>query len=239
MSDEANTTVWDDTLLVKFYDENVGLAREELARRLADSTNKREEENAASEAAVAGDAPEDSPLSPGPMSFKVGDFARATYIDGLDYEGAVVSIDEKGENCTIRYLGYENEQVVPMENLLPSWGKKVRREQFFAAKHEEVGEEQPVRSKASTSASAAPNPKKSSSSSGKGKISAGGSAGLAMPPMPPLPPMFTSQNEGGEQDVVAMLTAWYMSGYYTGLYQGKKEANAIANAGAKKRTPKK
>ncbi|KAH8358002.1 hypothetical protein KR200_010937 [Drosophila serrata] len=234
MSDEVNTAAWDDSLLVKFYDENVGLAREALARRLADSTNKREEENADAEAAVAEDS---LPISPGPMVFKTGDFARATYIDGLDYEGVVVSVDEKGESCTIRYLGYENEQVVPMEDLLPSWGKKVRREQFLAAKNEEAGEEQTARFKASTSASAVQSQKKSSS--GKGKTPAGGSAWQTMPPMPPLPPMFTSQNEGGEQDVVAMLTAWYMSGYYTGLYQGKKEATAIANASAKKKTPKK
>ncbi|KAH8296250.1 hypothetical protein KR054_003637 [Drosophila jambulina] len=234
MSDE-NNAAWEDSLLVKFYDENVALAREELARRLADSTNKREEETAAAaEVAVAEDS---VPVSPGQMVFKPGDFARATYIDGLDYEGVVVSVDEKGENCTIRYLGYENEQAVPMEDLLPSWGKKVRREQFLAAKNEGAGEEQPARSKASTSASAGLNPKKSSS--GKSKTSAVGSGGLTMPPMPPLPPMFTSQNEGGDQDVVAMLTAWYMSGYYTGLYQGKKEANAIANASAKKKTPKK
>ncbi|KAH8263840.1 hypothetical protein KR038_011809 [Drosophila bunnanda] len=234
MSDEVNNAAWDDSLLIKFYDENVGLAREVLARRLADSTNKREEENAAAEAAVAEDS---LPHSPGPMVFKPGEFARATYIDGLDYEGVVVSVDEKGESCIIRYLGYENEQVVPMEDLLPSWGKKVRREQFLAAKNEEAGEEQPARFKASTSASAVLNQKKSSS--GKSKTSAGGSGWQAMPPMPPLPPMFTAQNEGGEQDVVAMLTAWYMSGYYTGLYQGKKEANAIANASAKKKTPKK
>ncbi|KAH8239780.1 hypothetical protein KR032_007791 [Drosophila birchii] len=232
MSDEVNTAAWDDSLLIKFYDENVGLAREELARRLADSTNKREEENAAAEAVVAEDS---VALSPGPIVFKPGDFARATFVDGLDYEGVVVSVDEKGESCTIRYLGYENEEVVPLEDLLPSWGKKVRREQFLAAKSEEAGEEQPARSKASTSASAGQHQNKSSS--GKGKTSAGGSGGLTMPPMPPLPPMFTSQNEGGDQDVVAMLTAWYMSGYYTGLYQGKKEANAVASA--KKKTPKK
>ncbi|XP_017029909.1 survival motor neuron protein [Drosophila kikkawai] len=236
MSDEVNNDAWDDSLLVKFYDENVGLAREELARRLADSTNKREQENASAEAAVAV-AENSSCSSPRPTVFEVGDFARATYNDGLDYEGVVVSVDEKGETCTIRYLGYENTQEVLMTDLLPSWGKQVRREQFLAAKNEEAGEEQPARSKASTSASAGVNPKKSSS--GKGKTSAGGSGGLTMPPMPPLPPMFTSQNEGGEQDVVAMLTAWYMSGYYTGLYQGKKEANAIANANAKKKTPKK
>ncbi|XP_017042980.1 survival motor neuron protein [Drosophila ficusphila] len=225
MSEEGNTAVWDDSLLVKTYDESVGLAREALARRLADSTNKREEENAATEEAGE-DSATGGPNSPEPLSFKVGDYARATYVDGLDYEGAVMTINEEKGTCVIRYLGYENEQEVLLLDLLPSWGKRARREQFLIAKKE--NDEQPGRSKASpATAGHSKNPKPF----GKGR----GSAGLVMPPMPPVPPMIAGQGDGAEQDFVAMLTAWYMSGYYTGLYQGKKEANT----GAKKKTPKK
>ncbi|XP_017128517.1 survival motor neuron protein [Drosophila elegans] len=225
MSDEPNTAVWDDSLLVKTYDESVGLAREALARRLADSTNKREEENAAADEAGE-DSATGGAISPEPLSVKVGDYARATYVDGLDYEGAVVSINEDKGTCVIRYLGYENEQEVLLLDLLPSWGKRVRREQFLVAKKEDA--EQANRSKASAVAGTSGQTKKLS---GKGRIS----GGLVMPPMPPVPPMIAGQSDGGEQDFVAMLTAWYMSGYYTGLYQGKKEANTSA----KKKTPKK
>ncbi|EDW94830.1 survival motor neuron protein [Drosophila yakuba] len=228
MSDEANTAVWDDSLLVKTYDESVGLAREALARRLADSTNKREEENAAADEEAVKDLATGAAASPEPVSFKVGDYARATYVDGLDYEGAVVSINEEKGTCVIRYLGYENEQEVLLLDLLPSWGKRVRREQFLVAKKEE--DEQPSRSKSSAVACGHP---KTPKSSGRSRIS----GGLVMPPMPPVPPMIVGQGDGAEQDFVAMLTAWYMSGYYTGLYQGKKEASTTTSA--KKKTPKK
>ncbi|KAH8379340.1 hypothetical protein KR009_004259 [Drosophila setifemur] len=246
MSDEANNanaTVWDDSLLVKTYDESVGLAREALARRLADSTNKRDEENASVGEDVGEDVAADGeePIqTQSELVFTEGDYARATYTDGLDYEGTVLSINEKKGTCVIRYLGYENEQEVPLADLLPTWGKKARRDQFLYAKEDEKADQQqqqPSRSKASSSST-----NQSKKSSGKptgGRLTGiGGSGGLVMPPMPLVPPTFTAQAEGGEQDFVAMLTAWYMSGYYTGLYQGKKEAtNACASA--KKKSPRK
>ncbi|EDW41773.1 survival motor neuron protein [Drosophila sechellia] len=226
MSDETNTAAWDDSLLVKTYDESVGLAREALARRLADSTNKREEENAAAAEEEAGEiSATGGATSPEPVSFKVGDYARATYVDGVDYEGAVVSINEEKGTCVLRYLGYENEQEVLLVDLLPSWGKRVRREQFLVAKKDE--DEQLSRPKASAGSHS-----KTPKSSRRSRIS----GGLVMPPMPPVPPMIAGQGDGAEQDFVAMLTAWYMSGYYTGLYQGKKEASTTS---AKKKTPKK
>ncbi|XP_017081283.1 survival motor neuron protein [Drosophila eugracilis] len=228
MTEEVNTTVWDDSLLVKTYDESVGLAREALARRLADSTNKREEENAAADEEVCEDSATGGAISPEPVSFKVGDYARATYVDGLDYEGAVVSINEEKGTCVIRYLGYENEQEVLLMDLLPTWGKRVRREQFLVAKKEE-GDQSGRPGASNAAAGDAKTPK----SRGKGRIS----GGLVMPPMPPVPPMIAGQGDGAEQDFVAMLTAWYMSGYYTGLYQGKKEASTSNSA--KKKTPKK
>ncbi|XP_037719657.1 survival motor neuron protein [Drosophila subpulchrella] len=227
MSEEANTAVWDDSLLVKTYDQSVGLAREALARRLADSTNKREEENAAADEEAAEDSATGGAPSEEPMSFKVGDYARATYVDGLDYEGAVVSINEEKGTCIIRYLGYENEQEVLLLDLLPTWGKRVRREQFLEAKKEESSPGPAGQLKSHKSSIAAAGTSKNLKSGGR----------LVMPPMPPVPPMIAGQGDGAEQDFVAMLTAWYMSGYYTGLYQGKKEANT--NTSAKKKTPKK
>ncbi|XP_030239486.1 survival motor neuron protein isoform X2 [Drosophila navojoa] len=222
MSDEQ--LIWEDSLLIKAYDDSINLARETLARRIADSTNTREangpeKKEAASTSDVdlepQEDAEEQEPV------FKVGDFARATYTDGLDYEGTVISINEIAGTCVLRYVGYENEQEVLLADLLPSWGNRARRDQILYSKRAEPEEAQPEqRAKAS---------KKSGSKSK-------GSPGLVMPPMPLVPPMFSpsgGMNGEPEQDFVAMLTAWYMSGYYTGLYQGRKEINA------KKKTPKK
>ncbi|KAH8302088.1 hypothetical protein KR044_002695 [Drosophila immigrans] len=207
---------WDDTLLVKAYDDSVNLARETLARRIADSTNRRPESEA-----------DDSEKPEEQKPFKVGDFARATYTDGLDYEGTVVSMDEQAESCILRYVGYENEQEIALSELLPSWGADARRLQQKAAKKDAETEEPAQR---------ATSFKKSTVAKGK-QPSGSRASGLNMPPMPLVPPMFSPSSSGvdGEpdQDFVAMLTAWYMSGYYTGLYQGKKEGSAKKKAAKK------
>ncbi|KAL7733733.1 hypothetical protein ACLKA6_011465 [Drosophila palustris] len=222
-----NQDNWDDSLLIKAYDESVNLTRETLAHRIADSTNRREE--------IATDDNEKPDMEDVETPFKVGAFARATYTDGVDYEGTIVSIDEKAATCVLRYVGYENEQEIPLSDLLPSWGAKARREQVeLSANQADVEEDggqqqQAQRAKVCKKSVAAKGHKQAASGS---RIS-----GLAMPPMPLVPPMFSpsggiSDNEP-DQDFVAMLTAWYMSGYYTGLYQGKKESSA------KKKTSKK
>lgn len=229
MSDEQ--LIWEDSLLIKAYDDSINLARETLARRIADSTNTREEnrpekKEAASTSDVDLEPQEEAEEQE--LVFKVGDFARATYTDGLDYEGTVISINEIAGTCVLRYVGYENEQEVLLADLLPSWGNKARREQILYSKRAETEEAQPEqRAKAS----------KKSSSKSKGSSSGRmGGPGLVMPPMPLVPPMFSptgGMDSEPEQDFVAMLTAWYMSGYYTGLYQGRKESKA------KKKSPKK
>lgn len=229
MSDEQ--LIWEDSLLIKAYDDSINLARETLARRIADSTNSRDanapEKNEAASTSDADLEPQEE-VEEQELVFKVGDFARATYTDGVDYEGTVISINGDASTCVLRYLGYENEQEVLLADLLPSWGKKARREQILQAKRAEAEEAQPEQ-RAKTS--------KKSGSKSKASTSGGmAGPGLVMPPMPLVPPMFTPTGAIGaepEQDFVAMLTAWYMSGYYTGLYQGRKESNA------KKKMPKK
>lgn len=221
MSDDKN--IWDDSLLIKAYDDSVSLARETLARRIADSTNRREE-------IVAEAEKKDLPTTSEPeleqeVTFKVGDFARATYTDGVDYEGVVMAIDEPSNTCLLRYVGYENEQEVLLADLLPSWGNNARKEQILIAKQADAAEGQEEEQRPKYFKKAQQPKAKRASGSRIGSTSL--PAGLVMPPMPLVPPMFTpSVGVDGEpeQEFVAMLTAWYMSGYYTGLYQGRKES---------------
>ncbi|XP_023168400.1 survival motor neuron protein [Drosophila hydei] len=224
MSDEQ--VIWEDSLLIKAYDDSINLARETLARRIADSTNTREPNGAEkNEAASTSDLDLELQEEAEEQDnvFKVGDFARATYTDGLDYEGTVMSINVNSGTCVLRYVGYENEQEVLLTDLLPSWGSKARREQILYAKRAEAEEAQPEQRSKTAKKSGS---KSKASTSGR---MAGPSPGLVMPPMPLVPPMFTPagvMDGEPEQDFVAMLTAWYMSGYYTGLYQGRKETSA-------------
>uniref|UniRef100_A0A1L8EBH4 Putative mrna splicing protein smn survival motor neuron n=1 Tax=Haematobia irritans TaxID=7368 RepID=A0A1L8EBH4_HAEIR len=182
---------WDDSLLIKAYDDSIKLAREELARRISLSTSKVTKANSGEE---------------GKIEHKVGDYVRATYEDGVDYEGEIISIDRKSDTCLLKYIGYENVQEVPLAELIPSWGKKVRRLQFAKAKLDA--------NSATHGSSRSSKPRKAKQQT-------------SMPPPPPIPPLLAaSHNTEDSEHLSAMLMSWYMSGYYTGVYQGMQLAKS-------------
>lgn len=204
--------VWDDALLIKAYDSSLKLAKEELARRIARSTNGKKTPTKVRDADPTEDDeyfPLDSKQSEeGNPSFKVGDYARATYDDGVDYEGKILSIDELQGMCRLRYIGYDNEQDVRICDLVPSWGKKVRRLQF-------------ARAKVDLDANDAQNGQECKKT--KTRFPMAQPSGLpfgAIPPPPPMPPMLGQSLCEDSEHLSAMLMSWYMSGYYTGIYQG-------------------
>ncbi|XP_036319873.1 survival motor neuron protein [Rhagoletis pomonella] len=112
--------VWDDTMLVKSYNDGVNLLNEDVAKRVARNTNVEP-----AKASVEGT-----------MGVKEGDYVRATYeIDGCDYEAKIITVDETNATCLVRYIGYDNEQTVNLKDLVPSWGKNARRVQIERAKN--------------------------------------------------------------------------------------------------------
>ncbi|XP_055842040.1 survival motor neuron protein [Episyrphus balteatus] len=218
-----NTTDWDDTLLVKAYESSLKLAQEELARRIARATNGKKvptknREDAAPSSVVAeptactSNSKQSEEENP---SFTLGDYARATYDDGVDYEGKIIALDEEQGTCRIRYIGYENEQEVRICDLVPSWGKKNRRMQFNRAKQELDPNE------ASTSGCDAKQKIKTQFPTAPNGFPIG-----AIPPPPPMPPMLGQGQCENSEHLSAMLMSWYMSGYYTGIYQGMQMAKA-------------
>lgn len=190
------------------------LAKEEVAKRLANATNK-------------SGTHKKTPESPGSSKkakedYKVGDFCRATYEDGVDYEAKIMAVDSSGK-FLIRYIGYENEEYKDKSELLASWGKKVRKQQKCEAKQTKVaedGSESGVSMDAEFGAQVLferPKPGTTQTKANKN------SANVFFPPPPPMPPMIDENLEDAEH-LSAMLMSWYMSGYYTGLYQGQKIA---------------
>ncbi|CRK91559.1 CLUMA_CG005214, isoform A [Clunio marinus] len=200
--------IWDDTLLIKAYEESVRLQKEEVAKQLAMNTNKKQKSDEEVESSdVEGDI--DAASTSGNEDFKVGDYVRCTFADdGVDYEAEILSINENG-NCIIRYIGYGNEERVSMENLVASWGPEAREEQKILAEadqHESSEKEEHHEGLHNFILNK----------------SQGVRDGLPVPPMPPMPPaMFSSSGES--EYMSAMLMSWYMSGYYTGLYHGRKQ----------------
>ncbi|KAJ6636374.1 Survival motor neuron protein [Pseudolycoriella hygida] len=189
--DLSNPDIWDDTLLIKAYDESLKLAKENLAKRKVKSTNKQQSDDSA----------DDDASDSKQCQYKIGDFVRATYEDGLDYEAKVMTIDSDNEKCVVRFVGYENEETVKLAGLMSSWGKKARKKQMRAAARDQDGKTDGKRSVPTNVSNSA----------------------IPIPFLPPIPPMLNDASEDSE-NMSAMLMAWYMSGYYTGYYQGRKDS---------------
>lgn len=210
----AQSDLWDDTLLIKKYDESLKLAREEVAKRIARSTNT------ASDSITESDASERRDDDPDALPhYKIGDFVRSTFSeDGVDYEARIVAIDE--DQCTVKYLGYGNEETVEVSSLIRSWGKKERAGQVerAAAIQQDVDED-------AITQKTGKNKKVNKRVANNSNTFQRYRSSMMIPPPPPLPPHMDELSEDSEH-LSAMLMSWYMSGYYTGLYQGRQSAAA-------------
>lgn len=188
------------------------LAKEDVAKRIAISTNKETQDCQVDTS--AGERKLDwEPVS---RVFKPGDFCRATYReDGVDYEAVVVS--QTDGRCLLKFLGYGNEQYSLMTDLVASWGEEFRMEQIEAATQGAGSATEEVDSNASTLNS---DRETTPQAADIGRQRRGGnkrkSRNTAMPPIPPMPPV-------GDDNLHAMLMAWYMSGYYTGVFDSQQK----------------
>lgn len=272
---ESTDDIWDDTLIIRNYEESLAMVKEVVAKRLAMKTNKKtgqgssskvvkeellagtssgtdpavagtssqepkqdEEESSGVEGSTTGGGGEEKPetgeIGAKPV-YKVGDYCRATYEDdGVDYEAKIMAIG-KDQDALIRFIGYNNEQTVTVDDLVPSWGRKARRKQREDAAEEAAeadshrmeisDDEEKLTAKASKirinygpNFGGAP----SSSSHAAAAFGAGMGASFMVPPPPPMPPMLEHEDDLESENLSAMLMSWYMSGYYTGLYHGQK-----------------
>nr|XP_019540322.2 survival motor neuron protein [Aedes albopictus] len=273
-SDGEHSTddIWDDTLIIRNYDESLAMVREEVAKRLAMKTNKKMLSKAAGGMPATQDPPpqpqastsasqqqiklkteegessgvENSSAEKGACesgskrSYNVGDYCRATYDDGVDYEAKILAVDKSGD-ALIRYVGYNNEQTVAIEDLVPSWGRKARRKQREDAAELATAEDDTNRMEMSDDEVKLTDkaskirinidpsfrmPKATgmghSSKAASRGFHAGMGASFMVPPPPPMPPMLEDDDDLESENLSAMLMSWYMSGYYTGLYHGQK-----------------
>lgn len=209
------------------------MTKADVAKRLANLTNnqdKQEKESVSESTDTEMDS--ESKHSETTRPYKVGQYVRATYdVDGVDYEARIIEIYEHDEDsCLLQYIGYGNEQIVSLADLLPSWGRKARRLQLSQAADAasmDIEDDANVQDDGGR-----PNRQKFLNAArgyAANAHSFNGPIGGMLPPPPPMPPMLSELTEDSE-NLSAMLMAWYMSGYYTGLYQGQKLAKATTNA---------
>ncbi|XP_053659680.1 survival motor neuron protein [Anopheles marshallii] len=261
--------IWDDSIIIKKYDASLALVKAEVAKRLAMNTNrnalaeaagcsgiktrkqqKKDSDSTGGEATVGTPEHEEKgtmeiseheqPMFNGPRTdtFEIGDYVRATYDDGVDYEGKIIGFGNQGD-CLIRYVGYNNEQTVLLEELLPSWGRKARRQQRVEAAEAEAAaadsqmdisdDERFTKQASKIKINFGPNfgrssvgPTTTGRSGRSGMLGPSMSTAYMVPPPPPMPPMLEDADDVESENLSAMLMSWYMSGYYTGLYHGQR-----------------
>lgn len=176
------------------------------------------------------------------LKWNEGDHCQAVYEeDGLPYEAIIVAIENDG-SCRVRYVGYENEEIKSLDELRPSGGQEVRKEQEGRALEEKlyalndsISESEDTDELASNKAQAsnrsyppmAPvnaqcpvfSPPQMSASNSRQGVKAS-SAFLIPPPPTSLPPMASiDENEL----LTTTLMSWYMSGYHTGYFQAIRD----------------
>lgn len=190
----------------------------------------------------------------------VGDLCRATFSgDGQEYEAEIVKIYSGKNLVLIRYLGYGNQEKVPLDDLSPSLGPKEVELQIVKAHTEYAARIDPRRM--------ATNPVTSKPNFIRGPYNGYISPSRVMPPPPPPTnshtdttgmdssshtPPFPGIPQGAAplplvtppsidmmmhaphtetEALTAMLMSWYMSGYHTGYYQGLRHAQTMNSPG--------
>ncbi|XP_023943087.2 survival motor neuron protein isoform X2 [Bicyclus anynana] len=243
--------VWDDSKLNRAYDKALSMANIEVAKRLAMSTNTQ----------VANDGSKTNKPTPNSASksqkkqnttWKAGMHCRAVYEeDGLEYEAFVIRVIDTKE-CVVRFLGYENSEIVKLNSLKPSLGKRERNKQIEEALVDNMDDGLSIRSHTIQDMDVSDRPqscvslvsvKRKKSKKNKSKKTSElylpelpsmplpdiahlknmVAMDLPLPPPPPIGfPTSSHKPDSEDQAISSMLLSWYMSGYYTGLYQGMK-----------------
>ncbi|RVE44795.1 hypothetical protein evm_010547 [Chilo suppressalis] len=253
--EEGDEDIWDDRKLNDAYDKALRIANAEVAKRVAMSTNtqhkNKEGNNENKKEKVLNKTKSNKKCVN--TQWKAGMPCRAMYeVDGQEYEAFVLRIINENE-CVVRFLGYENSEIVSISSLKQSLGKEERNRQIELALDDKTDEaytsQSPNTEKmdysdralspGSTEKSFIRNKKATKK---KKNVNSSTLNGFDLPGMPfPMPNMAALRNQlgssetplapppllgmdGEDQALSSMLLSWYMSGYYTGLYQGMKRA---------------
>ena len=147
-SDSDNQDVWDDSLVMQAYEEQQRMVEKALkAKTSAVAADCQAADPDKTETATAlAHVPlpqasskvrrvscEPPPIHCGtlvpriPGIFAVGDACRCVYsADGVEYEAEIVEVFPDRDQCLVRYVGYENEELRTLSKMKPSHGQEAR-----------------------------------------------------------------------------------------------------------------
>ncbi|XP_070000603.1 survival motor neuron protein isoform X1 [Penaeus vannamei] len=241
--------IWDDTLLIQQYDEAMAQVQRQLHKRMSqNNTTESEQSEAPQSERIIRTVPQQYPKKKKKKKNKkrtewhTGDPCRARYSeDNFIYEATIIGMNTKQGTCVVRYVGYNNEEEVPLNKLQKSRGVSVRKQQEEDADVdnseasssvaesdiqtdtdcERSSKRQKPRHRQYSHSDMMPPP----------KLPTSGPSFVPPPHLPHLPPppalaMDLHSNPSTSEALHTMLMSWYMAGYHTGYYQGLKQSNS-------------
>ncbi|XP_049790823.1 survival motor neuron protein isoform X1 [Schistocerca nitens] len=238
-SSSATHNSWDDKALVDAYEAGSLVAKYRIAARMI-ARGEQPLENGLDlpeqlESGVGQTVASKKSKKGNKRKWEVGAPCRAIFSeDGCEYEAIIQSVDQKKGKCVVKYIGYDNEEVVPVAALQPSQGSIARQYQIQQALEnvesdnitgsDEDGEYHidPFEDASSNGASWIGQSEFYNSRQGP---FLNPQNPMSVPIPPPPPPHITSRfPEEDSEALSAMLLSWYMSGFHTGYYQGLRDA---------------
>ncbi|XP_045115073.1 survival motor neuron protein-like isoform X3 [Portunus trituberculatus] len=249
--------IWDDTLLIQQYDEAMAKVTSKLAQRTSMANTTESEQSEASHRDMGGQDQQHANYNTTSNSnrkkkkkskkkhdWQIGNYCRACYTEDNEwYEATIIAINPHTGRCTVRYLGYNNEEQLPLNVLHKTKGEAARRKQLEMAACDAMSEMDQCSSVAESDQQSDTDCEKNSKRQCLPSNQYNPhnmmpppnypSGGLSTPPphLPLLPPppalaLNTGENSETSEALHTMLMSWYMTGYHTGYYQGIQQTQA-------------
>lgn len=250
--------IWDDTLLIQQYDEAMAKVTLKLTQRSSVANTTESEQSEAGHRDMGGLGQQHGTYNTTSSSNKkkkkkskkkhnwqIGNYCRACYTEDKEwYEATIIAVNPHTGRCTVRYLGYNNEEQLPLSVLRKSKGEAARRRQLEIAACDALSEMDQCSSMAESDQQSDTDCEKTSK---RQRLPSDQynpphnmmpppnfpSGGLSTPPphLPLLPPppaltLNTGEDPQTSEALHTMLMSWYMTGYHTGYYQGILQAQA-------------
>ncbi|KAL5005041.1 hypothetical protein ScPMuIL_018497 [Solemya velum] len=231
---DSDSDLWDDTALIKAYDNAINLMKDKMLTPDEDKAQKSPQN-------LEKKKKNKSRNRNRKKKWKVGDLCRAVYTeDGLIYDAEIISLDEDAGTCLVNFLSYGNEETQNLADLLNPTSSTKTMKRMLTVETSSV--DMKTSNQNSRKNSAQHNegwgfpsgnqfqPNLFPSFSNMSNIPQFSSSVLYfsffcyqnMPSFPPPPPLMDIE-DGDNEALCSMLMSWYMSGYHTGYYQGLKQ----------------
>ncbi|KAK0058010.1 survival motor neuron protein 1-like isoform X1 [Biomphalaria pfeifferi] len=116
--EDSELGAWDDTVLIKAYDNAVSAMKAKLAEQHPEFSSS--QINVKSQKKKNSKSKSKKKQKQHQASWKVGDECQAIYsADGELYEAKILSIDNENKTCVLQYVDYGNEEEQSLSDLLP------------------------------------------------------------------------------------------------------------------------